>query len=394
MPHAHALQVSLRVQVVTVSTSRGPADDLSGALLVSLAEAAGHSVAGQAIVRDDAVAIGTELDRAVSSPDVDVVLLTGGTGVSASDCTSAVVRERLTRELPGFGELFRSLSYAEIGSAAMLSGAVGGLVGATIVFALPGSVAACRLGMEKLILPELGHLSGELRKESLPPKRASTPVRPVVRSRTTSDPVPDLLPAPSGISPPRRGTDVMAIGTGEPPVPAASTAPGWQAAVAELRGRLVPVGNTPAPDALMAIPAAADVLNSATARMKLVGEDGRSWLLYGYPDLLRPGSKVLAVREALPIAEVVALHRWPARVGLCCELDDSVLPGVDANVDDESKARCGQPWPEDGRLFAVEGAAVWVQQRRYVRRWDGRRAGPEENVGPSIGSLLLGWSQR
>ncbi len=394
MPHAHAIQVPLRVQVVTVSTSRGRSDDLSGDLLCSLAEAAGHKVAGRAIVRDDAEAIGTELDRAVCSPDVDLVLLTGGTGISARDCTATVVQTRLTRELPGFGELFRSLSYAEIGSAAMLSGAIGGLVGKKLVFALPGSVAACRLGMEKLILPELGHLSGELQKESPAPPRASAPVRPVVRSRTTSDPLPDVLPAATGIAPPRRGTDVVAIGAGEPPAAGAAAAPGWQAAIAELRGRLVPVGSTPAPEALMAIPAVADVLNRATARMKLVCDDGRSWLVYGYPDLLRPASKVLAVREALPIAEVVVLHRWPARVGLCCELDDSVLPGVDASVDEQSETRCGQPWPEDGQLFAVEGSAVWIQQRRYVRKWDGRRAGPEENVGPTIGSLLLGWSQR
>lgn len=394
MPHSHGIQLALRVQVVTVSTSRSRADDLSGALLCSLAEAAGHRVVGRAIVPDDADAIATELDRAASSPDVDLVLLTGGTGVSARDCTTAVVQSRLTRELPGFGELFRSLSYQEIGSAAMLSGAIAGLIGGKLVFAVPGSVEACRLGMEKLILPELGHLSGELKKERPAPKPSNAPVRPVVRSRTTSDALPDALAAPVGIAPPRRGTDVVAIGAGEAPAPGAPAAAGWQAAVADLRGRLVPVGTTPPPDALMAIPAAADVLNSATARMKLVCEDGRCWLLYGYPDLLRPGSKVLAVREALPIAEVVALHRWPARVGLCCELDDSILPDIATNVDEQSESRCGAPWPEDGQLFAVEGSAVWVQQQRYVRKWDGRRTGPEENVGPAIGSLLLGWSQR
>lgn len=392
--HVHEAPVSLQVHVITVSTSRGPAEDRSGPLLRSLAEAAGHVIVGHAIVPDDPDALGAELDRALGTANVELVLLTGGTGLSARDCTPAVVRPRLTRELPGFGELFRSLSYQEIGAAAMLSAALGGLASGKLVFAMPGSTGACKLAMDKLILPQLAHLSAELRKETPLPRKSGEAVRPVVRSRTTTDPVPDALPAPVGIEPPRRGVDLVATGAGERPDPTPSAAGGWQAALAELRGRLVPAGATPVPDALATIPAAMDVLNSATARMRMICEDGRSWLVFGYPDLLRPASKVLAVREALPVAEIVALHRWPARVGLCCELDDSLLPGTEANLAEVSTERCGRPWEEPGQLFAVEGAAVWVRERRYVRKWDGKRAGPEENVGPAIGSLLLGWSQR
>ncbi len=394
MPHAHAITVSLAVHVVTVSTSRGPSEDRSGPLLRTLVEGAGHRIAGHAIVPDDPEAIGAELDRALGETKIEVVLLTGGTGLSTRDCTPAVVRARLDREIVGFGELFRSLSFAEIGAAAMLSSAVGGIAKGKQVFALPGSTAACTLAMEKLILPELGHIAGELRKETALPKRTSEAVRPVMRSRTTPDPLPEFaLPAPAAMEPPRKGTDVVQVAA-EPLPEAAAPAPGWQAAIAALGGRLVPAGGAALPEALAAIPAAIDVLNSATARMKLVCDDGRSWLVFGYPDLLRPSSKVIAVREALPIAEVVALHRWPARVGLCNELSDSLLPSAEASVAEVSEARCGKPWPEEGSLFAVEAAAVWVQQRRYVRKWDGKRPGPEDNVGPAIGSLLLSWSQR
>lgn len=425
MPHAHAVSGSLQVHVITVSTSRGPAEDTSGPLLREMASAAGHAIAGHAIVPDDPEAIAIELDRALAATNVNVVLLTGGTGVSARDCTAPVVKSRLEREIPGFGELFRQLSYAEIGAAAMLSGALGGIARGKVVFAMPGSSAACRLAMEKLILPELGHLAGELAKESPLPRKVGEGVRPVVRARLGVDPMPDLLttprapplavpappsapkgwatseslPAPAVMEPPRRGIDVVPTGAGDPITPSAAStgegpAPGWLAAVTALEGKLLPVGNLAIPEALAAIPAAMDVLNSANARMKLTAGDGRTWLCFGFPDLLRSSSKVIAVREGLPVAEIVALHRWPARVGLCTELGDALIPGVETDVAEISRERCGREPATTGHLFAVEGAAVWVQERRYVRKWDGKRLGPEENVGSAIGSLLLHWSQR
>jgi molybdenum cofactor biosynthesis protein B len=102
--------------------------------------------------------------RWVAQPDVDVVLLTGGTGISHRDQTYEALLGLLTRELPGYGELFRWLSYQEIGSAAMLSRAVGGLVETTVVLSMPGSPAAVRLAMQRIILPELGHLVAQARK--------------------------------------------------------------------------------------------------------------------------------------------------------------------------------------------------------------------------------------
>jgi molybdenum cofactor biosynthesis protein B len=150
--------------VITVSDTRAHADDTGGALLCDLLRAAGHSIAAREIVKDDVTAIGAALDRALASAACEAVLLTGGTGVAPRDVTPEAVAPRLERTLPGFGELFRQLSYAEIGSAALVSRALGGLARGKPVFALPGSRAAIRLALERLVLPELGHLAGEARK--------------------------------------------------------------------------------------------------------------------------------------------------------------------------------------------------------------------------------------
>lgn len=401
MPHAHAAHVSLRVHVITVSTSRGPADDRSGPLLRQLATGAGHEIAGHAIVADDPDEIGGELDRALFSPTIDVVLLTGGTGISARDCTASVVRSRLDRELPGFGELFRMLSFQDVGSAAMLSSAVGGLSRGRVVFALPGSVGACQLAMEKLILPELGHLAGELKKESPLPRKSGEVVKPVVRSRVSTGGLPaaaapavdESLDSAEALSPPRKGIDITPAPDAERP-PEIERPGGWQAAVRAVDGKVVPVGGMEIPDALARIPAVMDVLQSASSRMKLVAADGREWMLFGYPDFARPSSKVIAVREALPISEVVALHRWPVQVGVCIEGDDSLLPNNAAVVGKIAEQRTGKAYEGDGQLFAVDAAAVYVQERRWVRKWDGKKLGPEDNIGAALGTMLLNWSQR
>jgi molybdenum cofactor biosynthesis protein B len=116
-------------------------------------------------VKDDAAAIGAALDAALARPDCAAVLLTGGTGIAPRDVTPEAVAPRLERSLPGFGELFRQLSYAEIGSAALVSRALAGIARGKPVFALPGSRAAIRLALERLILPEIGHLVGEATKQ-------------------------------------------------------------------------------------------------------------------------------------------------------------------------------------------------------------------------------------
>lgn len=162
--HRREAPRSVRSVVITVSDTRTLADDTGGALLVELLEAAGHPIAGRALVPDDIDAIQQALDEAVMRDDVGAVFLTGGTGIAPRDVTPEALLPVLDRLIPGFGELFRSLSYQEIGPAALLSRALAGTVRGRLVAALPGSRAAIRLAMEKLLLPELGHLAGEAAK--------------------------------------------------------------------------------------------------------------------------------------------------------------------------------------------------------------------------------------
>lgn len=153
--------------MITVSDTRTRADDSGGALVCELLEGGGHRVASREIVKDDVAAIRAALGSALASPDCAAVILTGGTGVAPRDVTPEAVAALLETPLPGFGELFRQLSFAEIGAAAMVSRALAGLARGKPVFALPGSRAAVRLGLERLILPELGHLVGEASKRQL-----------------------------------------------------------------------------------------------------------------------------------------------------------------------------------------------------------------------------------
>jgi molybdopterin adenylyltransferase len=156
--HKKAAPRSVGCAVVTVSDSRDEAGDTSGAAVRSALEAAGHRILEYRIVRDDTADVVAVLAALMAAEAIDAVVTNGGTGISPRDNTYEAVTGLLTRRLDGFGELFRLLSFEEIGSAAMLSRAVGGVAGRTVVFALPGSTAACRLAMERLVVPEIGHL--------------------------------------------------------------------------------------------------------------------------------------------------------------------------------------------------------------------------------------------
>lgn len=162
--HRRAAARSVPVWVLTVSDTRDEESDTGGRLLSDLLNEAGHPVCGRDIVADDVDAIGAALDAALADPEVAAVLITGGTGIAPRDVTPEAVAPRLERTLPGFGELFRVLSYEEIGSAALLSRALAGIARGKPVFVLPGSRGALRLAMDKLILPEIGHLAAEAGK--------------------------------------------------------------------------------------------------------------------------------------------------------------------------------------------------------------------------------------
>lgn len=163
-PHRSEAPREIPTAVITVSDSRTLETDTGGGLVTELLKGAGHPVVLREIVADEPEAIAAAVEKALDLDTSRAVILTGGTGVAPRDQTPESVEPILERGIPGFGELFRALSYEEIGSAALLSRATAGIARGRVVFVLPGSRGAVRLGMEKLILPELGHLAGEARK--------------------------------------------------------------------------------------------------------------------------------------------------------------------------------------------------------------------------------------
>ncbi|MFN2425144.1 MAG: molybdenum cofactor biosynthesis protein B [Candidatus Binatia bacterium] len=146
--------------VITVSDTRCVDNDTSGGELRTRLEAAGHEVADYRIVPDEPAEVRRVLEQLAAGGRVEAVLVSGGTGIAARDNTYEAVAGLLTKRVDGFGELFRMLSFEEIGAAAMLSRAVAGLAGTMAVFSMPGSTAACRLAMERLIVPQLAHVVG------------------------------------------------------------------------------------------------------------------------------------------------------------------------------------------------------------------------------------------
>lgn len=162
--HRCASPQKVRCAVVTISDTRTIETDRGGELMVKLLTEAGHPVSSRQIVRDDPREIGPLVRKLADPEATDAVLMTGGTGIAARDRTFETVSGLLEKEMPGYGELFRMLSYEDIGPAAMLSRAIGGVLNNVIVLTMPGSVAAVQLAMEKLIVPEIGHLVYEARK--------------------------------------------------------------------------------------------------------------------------------------------------------------------------------------------------------------------------------------
>ena len=161
---AQAREITARCAVITVSDTRTRDTDVSGSLIKARLAEAGHAADAHEIVPDEPDQVAALLDRFAG--DYDAVLLNGGTGISRRDRTFEAVSARLEKTLPGFGELFRMLSYDQVGAAAMLSRAVAGVYRGSLVFSMPGSPKAVTLAMERLVVPELSHLVWELRREA------------------------------------------------------------------------------------------------------------------------------------------------------------------------------------------------------------------------------------
>ena len=159
--HRQAAPKAVRCSVLTISDTRTEADDTGGRAVVDLLSEGGHEVIGKTIVPDDPERVKEAVEARLADARVQAIVTTGGTGISSRDQTYEAINSILEKRIDGFGELFRALSYAEIGTAAMLSRALAGTVRRKIVISIPGSENAVRLAVTKLVVPELGHLVRE-----------------------------------------------------------------------------------------------------------------------------------------------------------------------------------------------------------------------------------------
>jgi molybdenum cofactor biosynthesis protein B len=393
MSHAahHAAARSVKVWVIVVSSTRTLETDESGAAVAGWIEAAGHQVLDRTVVDDDVAQISTLL-RGLSGDGVtEVAILTGGTGLSRRDVTPEAVEALFTRQIPGFGELFRMLSYQEIGASAMLSRATAGMMGSLLVFALPGSPGACRLGLEKLVLPELGHLVRELGKE--PATRGEAP-KPTTSASTVAPP--EALAASTTSV---RGVSIAAAhevaAVPAPAEPSADEVPNWRRAMVAMGGDLQRGVWVEIPEEVESIAPVVDVLHTAGERGTLKLASGRTYAVFGWPDLQAAGSKVIAIGSGSPIAELLALHRYPVPTGTCIDEGFGVLTRRTVEAATAAEAVTGRrPADSSGQLFAVLGGAVYVQRGNRAFRFDGARERDDGTLKQVLASLMLDWSTR
>ncbi len=389
---------SVDVAVLVVSTTRTVGDDRSGVVLGERLTAAGHRAISRTVVDDDVELIRRAVKKAVED-GVPAIVLTGGTGFGPRDVTPEALAPLFTRRIEGFGELFRVLSFEEIGAAAMLSRAVAGVIGRTAVFAVPGSPAACRLAIDKLVAPELAHLVGLLKEAP-----ATAPAR-AGRLAALDEPTADLEvvdEAPSsvpvaGVGP--RGSVEVRHREDEAQRPAAEEG-GWQKRIRELGGTLRLDERTPFPEEIERLAPVVDVLVGAGDVGVLEAADGRRWSIWGFPDLRRPSSKVLLLGPGWPLCELVALHRASTPLGtfgtgttlhggtgLCVSRDADAAEITRKLLEREAP---GGP----AQLFAVSGDAVYLDRGGKVTRWDGTKEQTMGSTKQALASLVLEWSTR
>ena len=397
----HAPKGPVACRVLVVSSSRSAEEDTSGAHIEALLGEAGHDVISREVVPDERAAIQKTVRAYASDGRTRALVITGGTGVSRTDVTPEAVRPLLTTELPGFGELFRMRSWEQVGPAAMLSRAFAGLAGPLLVFALPGSKKACDLAVSELIVPELPHLVHQVAREGTAavPEPEEAEVE-VVEDEDEAPEAPPRPPAPTGQFG-GQAQNAVQLDTAapdleeRPPSDEAVPASGWKRAVYDLDAEVITTTREDLPQPIETLAPVLNVLHTAGEQAVLKLPNGRKYSLWGFPDLQRPGSKVLAVGWGGPLAEVLALHRHPVQTGTCIDSARGLCPQRPGHIGDVAEAITGRrPGDEDGALFAVEGDAVYIQRDNTVYKWDGRREQNAGNPKQALASLVLGWSNR
>ena len=265
------------------------------------------------------------------------------------------VEAAISRPIEGFDDLLRTLALRELGSAALQLRARAGLGERTLVFAVSGGPECLRIALEELILPELPHLSRDLGLVDEEQEQAEQFVQ---------------------------------MGLEEAPE---QETPAWHHQLTALGGTLDREGRVELPPSIAKSAPVLEVLNSAGERA-VVDLRGERYGIYGWPDLRRPESKVLLVGPGEPVGEVLALHRMPARVGVC-RRGGGLLHST-GRLGRTALEVTGQDYPEEGRLFAVDAEQILAREGELVYAWDGKRRTRQGSMQATLASLLLSWSRR
>lgn len=412
--HREAAKGPVAIRVLVVSSTRNEKTDASGSWIANACAEAGHEVLSVTIVDDDVEAIEAEVRGYASDGRTRAVIATGGTGVSKRDVTPEGLYPLLNRELPGFGEIFRVLSFQEVGAAAMLSRAFAGVSGGMAVFALPGSLSACKLAVNKLILPELAHLCHQIVREGVeevPPSFAEAlealgglsesdlsddfdddyaiPDEDTFDGTADEDDREDFVEEEAV-----RGVSLDASQPNQSVRSAEDQGP-WHRWIANQGGIVTRHKRYDLPEVLQNNAPFVQVLHTSGQQAVLQLPNGRKYSLWGFPDLDRSNSKVLAVGWGSPHGEVVALHRYPTVTATAMDGSTGQAPSRASDVGSICEAVTGsQPKDCTGTLFAVAGDAVWFEQGGSVKRWDGRKLTDEGFPKQVLARLALSWSNR
>jgi len=391
------------VHVLVVSSAPGRTD-ASGPAVANQLEAAGHVVVDRFVVARDRSSIQQAL-VALSASGATAIVVLGGTTVFEERVSLDAAHALFGARLASFAPLALDVAQSVVGSQALWLDADAGLIGQTVVFLLPPSAEVAVALVERLVAPQLAAAVGwaaqaglALSREEAEENHAEEGFGP---DPETQDAVFEEVPPATTFG--RLGRPAASVGVqgrpdAAPPPPEEGASPGaWERAIAALHGEMIRDRREDLPQPVERLAPLLDVLQQAgeTAVMKL--PSGVRYSLWGFPDLRRPGSKVLAVGWGQPLCEIIAMHRFPTQTGTCIDEGHGRLPRASTDVGRVSVDVTGRAPPDIATvngLFAVDADAVWLLRGGRVTRWDGRKESEVGNPKQALVSLALAWSNK
>jgi molybdenum cofactor biosynthesis protein B len=357
------------VLVGVISSTRGLDADEGGATLVAGLEKAGHKVLPRVAVDGSSRSVRCFVLDAQDQRNVDVVVLVGGAGLAPFDHSYEAVTGFFDKELPGFGEALRGTLLPQLRARTVGIRAAGGVIGSLLVFVLPGEQAVCQVAGAQLIGPALGDLLSQLKRE---PPADEDILEVVPEEEPLDEEEPDELDVEEEIE--------------EPPPE------GWMRRLHEMGG-VLDKGQFPGiPAWLEDLAAAQDVLNNAGKRGHVTLPQGE-YVALGFPDLSSPQSRVLLLGLGSPRGEILAIHRWPMRTGICSPRVGGVIPHR-GRMGSTAEEVTGRDYPGEGRLFGLDSKTAYVLDGVSVQGWDGKNKKDHGREASALASLLLRWTQR